>query len=93
MKKLSKKNWSLFALIILLAAGLRIWGIDYGLPYIYHPDEPGKVRIAQRMFKTGDLNPKYFSKPTFFIYLNTALYLPYYFIGKTIGKFEKTRRH
>ena len=63
-------------------------GIDTGLPYLYHPDEPGKVRIAQSMLKTGDLNPHYFLKPGLFIYLNALAYVPYYLTGKSLGIFE-----
>jgi len=50
-------KWLLIG-VTLLAISLRIWGINFGLPYLYHPDEPVAVRIAQRMFETGDLNPR-----------------------------------
>jgi 4-amino-4-deoxy-L-arabinose transferase-like glycosyltransferase len=73
--------------ILLLASGLRVWAIDFGLPYLYHPDEPGKIQIAQNILKTGDLNPHYFNKPTLLIYANTLLYVPYYLIGKAKGSF------
>jgi len=58
------------------------------LPYLYHPDEPGKVRIAQKMLKTGDLNPDYFLKPGLFIYLNALAYVPYYWTGRLLGFFQ-----
>ncbi len=74
-------------LILLLATGARFWGLEFGLPYLYHPDEPGKIQIAQNMVKTGDLNPHYFRKPTLLIYANALLYLPYYAIGKAQGRF------
>ncbi|MGB3058399.1 MAG: hypothetical protein WBE17_01555, partial [Anaerolineae bacterium] len=48
------------AAILLIAVALRLWGINFGLPYLYHPDEPGYVAIAQNMVKTGDLNPHFF---------------------------------
>ena len=69
----------------IIALCLRLWAIDFGLPYLYHPDEVNKITIAQNIFKTGDLNPHYFSKPTLFIYLNAAAYVPYYLTGKTLG--------
>ncbi len=35
------KEIVLFAATLGLAAGLRLWGIKYGLPLLfYHPDEP-----------------------------------------------------
>jgi MFS family permease len=67
---------------------VRIWGINFGLPYLYHPDEPNKVIMAQTIFKTGDLNPHYFLKPSFLVYLNALAYVPYYLVGKLAGVFE-----
>jgi len=78
----------LLGIIILGAFFVRVWGIDFGLPCMYHPDEPNKVKIAQKMFRTGDLNPHYFNKPTLFIYLNALLYIPYYLFGKVTGRFD-----
>lgn len=74
--------------IIILGFLLRIWGISFGLPYLYHPDEPNKILIAQRIFKTCNLNPRYFNKPSLFIYFNAIAYLPYYLLGKLIGVFQ-----
>lgn len=82
------EKW-LLAGIALLALSLRIWGIGTGLPYLYHPDEAGKVCIAQRMLKTGDLNPHYFRKPGLFIYLNALAYVPYYLTGRLLGIFQQ----
>jgi 4-amino-4-deoxy-L-arabinose transferase-like glycosyltransferase len=75
-------------LLLVLGAGLRAWGISFGLPYLYHPDEPNKIDIAQGIFKTGDLNPHYFLKPSLFIYLNALAYVPYYALGKLLGVFQ-----
>jgi 4-amino-4-deoxy-L-arabinose transferase-like glycosyltransferase len=74
-------------IVLLVALLLRVWSIDFGLPYLYHPDEPNKIVMAQTMFKTGDLNPHYFKKPTLFIYLNALLYFPYHWIGSSLGWF------
>lgn len=79
-------KWALVAIVV-LAIALRIWGINFGLPYLYHPDEPNKVIMAQTIFKTGDLNPHYFLKPSFLIYLNALAYVPYYLVGKLAGVF------
>lgn len=88
MKRTSWFKWLLVVLLV-LATVLRIWGLDWGLPYLYDPDEPNKIEIAQRIFKTGDLNPHYFKKPSLFIYLNTLLYVPFYAIGKLLGIFGR----
>ncbi|MHB0858940.1 MAG: ArnT family glycosyltransferase [Anaerolineae bacterium] len=73
--------------LVLLGLVLRVWGTTWGLPYLFHPDEPGKILIAQRMFKTGDLNPHYFLKPGFFLYSNALAYFPYYVVGRLLGLF------
>lgn len=74
--------------IILLAILLRIWGINFGLPYLYHPDEPRYVIIAQDVFKTGDLNPHFFNYPSLFFYIHGLAYVPYYLVGKLAGVFH-----
>ena len=33
------------AAVLLGALALRLWGIDYGLPYAYHPDEPFMIGV------------------------------------------------
>ncbi|MBK8004520.1 MAG: glycosyltransferase family 39 protein [Gemmatimonadetes bacterium] len=75
-------------LILALATGLRLYGLDFGLPYLYQPDEPNKVEAAQNILKSGNLNPHYFKKPTLLIYANAALYVPYYLWGKAEGRFR-----
>jgi len=81
------EKWLLLG-ITLLAISLRIWGINFGLPYLYHPDEPVGVGIAQSMFKTGDLNPHFFHWPSLTFYINVLAYIPYYFAGKLMGVFH-----
>jgi len=78
----------LLAGILLIALALRAWALDFGLPYLYHPDEPNKIEIAQNIVKTGDLNPHYFRKPTLLIYANALLYLPYYAVEKARGVYS-----
>jgi 4-amino-4-deoxy-L-arabinose transferase-like glycosyltransferase len=83
-----RKEIGILAPILLLGLLLRLWGLDFGLPYMYHPDEPNKIAIAQRIFKTGDLNPHDFRKPTLSVYLNALAYVPYYLFGKLRGVFQ-----
>jgi len=77
----------LVGLILLAAAVIRIWTIDYDLPYVYHPDEPINLEIIQNIFKTGDLNPHFFAYPSLFFYINSLAYVPYYLGGKVVGVF------
>lgn len=81
----SRNTRWLLIVIILIALLFRMWSIHFGLPYLYHPDEPGYVTIAQDILKTGDLNPHFFNYPSLFFYILTLAYIPYYGIGKLTG--------
>jgi 4-amino-4-deoxy-L-arabinose transferase-like glycosyltransferase len=78
----------LFVVVFLIALLFRLWGINYDLPYIYHPDEPVALAILQTMLRTGDLNPHFFHWPSFLLYVNLAIYIPYYLLGKLLGVFQ-----
>ncbi len=56
------------AAVCLLALGLRLVGLQYGLPAVYNPDE---VSITARAlsFARGSLNPHNFLYPTFYFYV------------------------
>ncbi|MDP6699874.1 MAG: glycosyltransferase family 39 protein, partial [Candidatus Latescibacteria bacterium] len=62
------------ALIGALALALRIWALDFGLPSGLHPDEFSFVFIPLNFF-SGDLNPHFFTYPTFHYYLLALVYL------------------
>jgi hypothetical protein len=53
--------------IAALALGLRLYGLRFGLPAVYNPDE---VAIMSRTlaFAKGDLNPHNFLYPSFYFY-------------------------
>ena len=89
MKIITKVNRSYIyiAFILLIALSLRIWGLNYDLPYIYHPDEPLSLSIIQPIFITSDPNPHFFEYPSVFYYLNALAYIPYYLAGKLLGIF------
>lgn len=78
----------LLGIILLIALLVRIWRVNYDLPYIYNPDEPLYVIISQNIFKTGDLNPHFFNYPSLFFYINALAYVPYYLVGKLLGVFH-----
>ncbi|MDQ6695552.1 MAG: glycosyltransferase family 39 protein [Chloroflexota bacterium] len=75
----------LLPLILLVALGLRLWGLDFGLPYLYHPDEPLLMEVSQHIVQTGDLNPHYFGYPSLFFYINALVMLPFYLGGMLLG--------
>jgi hypothetical protein len=53
-----------------VAAALRLVFLNWGLPYIYHPDEPINMVILHRMIAESDLNPGFFRYPSLLYYLN-----------------------
>jgi hypothetical protein len=58
---LTERGWLL--LILLLAAGLRIRGIGFGLPALNDPDEPLFMMKAVDMLRNHSLNPGWFGHP------------------------------
>jgi Dolichyl-phosphate-mannose-protein mannosyltransferase len=61
--------WCGLALVLCVALGLRLWGIEEGLPYVYNIDEAGHfVPKAVAMFSEG-LNPRYFVNPPALTYV------------------------
>jgi hypothetical protein len=74
------------AAVLLLALGLRLWGLHYGLPWLfYFHDEPQVVLRALR-FGTGDPNPHFFVWPgTPLLYLAFLAYGGLFLIGRLAG--------
>ena len=57
----------------MLGFALRAWSAAYGLPDLYHPDEPRIVERAVR-FHQGDLNPRFFNWPSLYMYVMAGMY-------------------
>jgi len=82
-----KSDIPILFLIILLTFFLRIYGINFGLPYLYNPDEPTFVSRAMH-FGTGDLNPHWFGHPgSTLMYILFLLYGVYFVLGHLLGIF------
>ncbi len=79
----------MFPLLLILIAGfaLRIWGIDFGLPFLYHADEPIVVNHALA-YGTWDFNPHFFKIPPLVSYLLFVCYGIYYLLGGFAGVSE-----
>lgn len=77
-------------LIIALAAlALRVWGVQYGLPHLYHQDEPILVNHAlAAALKAGD--PGFYVIPGFTIYALLGVYGAVYLIGRGAGVWADT---
>jgi 4-amino-4-deoxy-L-arabinose transferase-like glycosyltransferase len=75
---------------VILAVALlaRLWGIDFGLPYAHHIDEPRYISAAVGIIQTGNFNPGWFQQPTFYTYFITIILSFYFLFGRMIGYFD-----
>ena len=72
-----------------LAAGMRLWGIGHDLPFSFYGDELHMMKRAMAM-GTGDLNPHWFHKPAFLLYVLLAVYGSMFGAGRLAGWFESS---
>ncbi|MBI5035493.1 MAG: glycosyltransferase family 39 protein [Chloroflexi bacterium] len=86
MSRIQKANWVLIVIVI-LGLMLRLWGIGFGLPYMYNPDEGVPLGVSLRFLQTGDLNPHVFAWPSLSYYLNALVLLGYFAWGRLAGVF------
>lgn len=77
------------ALVLLLATALRLWGLLHDLPFSYYGDELHFMKRSMAM-GTGDLNPHWFHKPAFLMYVLTFVYGLYFVAGMLTGRFDST---
>ncbi len=85
MNVLTKISPSIYLLIIIiLALLLRLLGIWHDYPYSFYPDEAHFVKRSLA-FGSGDLNPHWFHKPAFFMYILFAEYGIFFVVGKVIS--------
>ncbi len=88
MKQDSTRYATLTLVAILLgAAVIRAWGLDWGLPFPYHPDE-GSILFHSLGFGTGDLNPHWFRWPSLMMYVMFGSYGALYVVGKLAGLYS-----
>jgi 4-amino-4-deoxy-L-arabinose transferase-like glycosyltransferase len=72
--------------ILLLAAGIRLWGLFHDLPFSYFGDELHFMKRSMAM-GTGDLNPHWFHKPALPMYLWLLCYGLFFVAGRLLGRF------
>ncbi len=65
--------WVATALLVGLAAALRLRGLSWGEPYVYHPDEHNVVHAALHMVRERSLDPEFFHYPSFLLYAQALL--------------------
>jgi hypothetical protein len=76
--------------LALLGLGLRLWGIGFGLPETYHPDEPAYVLQALAVGRglPGGLT---FANPPLYKYLLLAEYAATYAVGRLAGRYASAQ--
>jgi len=62
----------LITAIVLCAAALRFYQINFGFPNFNHPDEGPKGTIVARMLANGSFDPHYFLHPSLLLYLSAG---------------------
>jgi hypothetical protein len=84
---LAARHWSIAGVVVCCAVtiGLRIPSLGWGLPYLFHPDEPTNFSIVQRMLKQHALNPHFFKYPSLFFYLNAVVEVGHYWVCRALG--------
>lgn len=80
---------ALATLAIVLGAALRGYGINFGLPMNFHPDEVPKVNAMMRMVAQGNLDPNYFLHPSFLLYATYGMNTFLHWFG-IAGTFQET---
>lgn len=75
--------------ILLLAAGIRLWGLFHDLPFSYFGDELHFMKRSMAM-GAGDLNPHWFHKPALPLYLWLFAYGLFFVAGRMAGRFGST---
>jgi 4-amino-4-deoxy-L-arabinose transferase-like glycosyltransferase len=79
----------LLGAIVLAAAGLRLWGIGFGLPHpMTRPDEEFLIGKALGIF--GDYNPHFFEWPSLYFYVVHAVLRVVYWAGRLAGSYRDT---
>jgi 4-amino-4-deoxy-L-arabinose transferase-like glycosyltransferase len=73
------------ASILILAAVLRFWALDHGIPFSLGVDEPEIMERAVNMMKSGSLHPHFFDYPTLYIYVQLAVSCVRFLVGAMRG--------
>lgn len=75
--------------ILVIAAALRLRGVDFGLPALNDPDEPLFMMSALDMLRNGTLNPGWFGHPgTVTLYCLALISAGVGAIGIATGRFD-----
>ncbi|HEX2909359.1 MAG TPA: glycosyltransferase family 39 protein [Chloroflexia bacterium] len=90
-------------LILILALWVRLWGVNFGLPYLEQVDEWNVAERALHIAQTSNFDPydyrhpgladndrQAFTYPTFYTYLETGVFSARFLQGVSAGKYDGT---
>lgn len=89
--KFIKSNNFLLILILILGIVVRLWGINFGLPYIQHLDEGSEIYTAFYA-AANHLKPDMYFHTTFLPYTLIFLYGIYYLLGLVFHLWGSTQQ-
>jgi len=85
----TRNEYLIVFLILIVAIVVRLYSINYDLPFVYDQDEPMFVQHALSMLKNRDPNPHWFGPPAgTTMYLLALVYGGIYGVGRVIGTFQ-----
>ena len=76
--------------LIVFGMILRVWGLNFGLPYSFHQDEPVVINHALA-YGTGDFNPHFFVIPPLVSYILFFGYGVFFLLGRIFGIFASVQ--
>ena len=84
------KNGRIYLICFFLCCALflRLWSVNYGLPFFIHNNEGIYLPRAMEMLRTGQFNPHHFGNPPLLIYLEAFVMAIYFLIGRLLGLFQ-----
>lgn len=81
----------MLGLCLIMGLILRLWALDFGLPFFSHIDEEHYLQRALRILRSRDLNPHYFRNPPLLTYLYSTVLFLYFIFGKLIALFASMK--
>jgi len=91
MKKILFSNFSslMVVLLMLIALLVRLFGINFGLPYLYDPDEHLFVDRSLEMINQSSIDPNWFGVPaSTTMYLLAITYIFLFLVGWLLGDYQ-----
>jgi len=70
---------------VAVACALRLVGLNFHLPYVYHADELQNYTITSRIINSGGINPDFFNYPSSFFYSHALVQLATFEFAKAFG--------